>query len=134
MAKRGLERVSVATGLPGAEGNQYTFDAQLSKDGRWAVFSSAADNLIGPGADNNVALDVFVRDRLNGTTNAREPRRGWERGLRARHGRGRRRVRVDLGRRALRRLHGVHEQHRRGRHQHVLLRAVRGHLPPRPGY
>jgi len=68
MATRGLERVSVATGAPGDEANQGAFDAELSENGRWVVFSSASDNLIGPAADNNVSYDVFVRDRLNDTT------------------------------------------------------------------
>ena len=68
MAKRGLERVSVATGLPGDEANQGSFDAEISETGRWVVFSSFADNLIGPAADGNFSGDVFVRDRVAGTT------------------------------------------------------------------
>ncbi len=67
MAGRGLERVSVASGIPGDEADDYTLDAQLSKDGRFVVFTSAADNLIGPFGDGNSSLDVFVRDRVTGT-------------------------------------------------------------------
>ena len=67
MAKQTLTRVSVASGLPGAEADGTTYQAQLSKNGRWLVFSSDADNLIGPGADTNSAIDVFVRDLVTGT-------------------------------------------------------------------
>ena len=34
----------------------------LSADGRHVTFSSAADDLLGPGEDTNAAIDVFVRD------------------------------------------------------------------------
>ncbi len=67
MAKKTLERVSNASGIPGDEANGYTQDAQLSKDRRWVAFTSGADNLLGPGGDTNFSLDVFVRDRQTGT-------------------------------------------------------------------
>ena len=40
------------------------YGAALSADGRYVVFASASDALVG--ADTNGAMDVFVRDRLNG--------------------------------------------------------------------
>ncbi len=57
------ERVSVATG--GAQGDGYSGIASISGDGRYVAFMSGASNLV-PG---DVGYeDVFVRDRLNGTT------------------------------------------------------------------
>ena len=58
------ERVSVATG--GVQGNNGSVDPEISAGGRFVAFISAATNLV-PG-DTNEALDVFVRDRLAGTT------------------------------------------------------------------
>src|SRR5690349_16079787 len=59
------ERVSVATG--GAQGNADTSSRySVSADGRFVAFCSIADNLV-PG-DTNAAEDVFVRDRVAGTT------------------------------------------------------------------
>jgi Bacterial Ig-like domain (group 1) len=66
------ERVSVSTG--GAEGNADSAFCQpnigtapdISDDGRYVTFVSMATNLV-PGDGNGVA-DVFVRDRLAGTT------------------------------------------------------------------
>lgn len=59
-----LARVSVAS--TGAEGNQPSTGASMSSDARFVAFESAATNLI-PG-DVNDQSDVFVRDRLLGTT------------------------------------------------------------------
>src|SRR5262245_12559487 len=43
----------------------------LSADGRFAVFQSNSTDLVAPGIDvNGIAPDVFVRDRLTGTTQA----------------------------------------------------------------
>jgi hypothetical protein len=42
------------------------FTSPISRDGRYVVFSSSASNLV-PGDTNN-AVDVFIRDRLLGTT------------------------------------------------------------------
>jgi len=59
-------RVSVAS--TGAQGNSNSgfYGVTVSADGRYAVFESEATNLV-PG-DTNVSFDVFVRDRLLGTT------------------------------------------------------------------
>jgi len=60
------ERVSVAT-LTGAEGNGETLSRPaVTPEGRYVVFSSAADNLV-PG-DTNGKWDVFIRDRNTGVT------------------------------------------------------------------
>ncbi|MFL6073207.1 MAG: TolB family protein [Mycobacteriales bacterium] len=58
------ERVSVPTG--GGQGDAMSFRASISADGRYVTFASAAANLV-PG-DTNGAWDVFVRDRVAGTT------------------------------------------------------------------
>jgi Tol biopolymer transport system component len=58
------ERVSVAG--DGGDANGASGEAALSGDGRYVAFSSYASNLV-PGDTNN-NLDVFVRDRLTGTT------------------------------------------------------------------
>jgi Tol biopolymer transport system component len=58
------ERVSVASG--GTQGNNNCFHLALSANGRFVAFESLASNFI-PGDTNN-ELDIFLRDRLNGTT------------------------------------------------------------------
>jgi Tol biopolymer transport system component len=58
------QRVSVSSA--GVQGNGDSFDASVSAGGRYVAFSSAADNLV-PG-DTNTFQDVFVRDRVSGTT------------------------------------------------------------------
>ena len=58
------ERVSVSTA--GAEGNQGGFGPRISQDGRYVVFGSDATNLVAN--DTNGTTDVFLRDRLAGTT------------------------------------------------------------------
>jgi Tol biopolymer transport system component len=58
------ERVSVSSG--GAQGNADSLGVSISADGRSVVFVSSAANLV-PG-DTNGAPDVFVRDRIAGTT------------------------------------------------------------------
>jgi Tol biopolymer transport system component len=61
------ELASVATN--GAQGNSSSgsiFPISISSDGRFVAFSSFASNLV-PGDTNN-DYDVFVRDRVNGTT------------------------------------------------------------------
>jgi Tol biopolymer transport system component len=57
-------RVSVSS--TGAQADGASFGAGLSADGRYAVFSSDASNLVR--ADTNGSRDVFVRDRRAGTT------------------------------------------------------------------
>ncbi len=58
------ERVSVDSS--GAQGLGESLDGSISADGRFVAFDSSASNLV-PG-DTNGCVDVFVRDRLLGTT------------------------------------------------------------------
>ncbi|TQV84646.1 hypothetical protein FKG94_03750 [Exilibacterium tricleocarpae] len=58
------ERVSIAAN--GGEGNAASAYASISFGGRFVVFRSQADNLVG--GDTNAVSDVFVRDRLLGKT------------------------------------------------------------------
>lgn len=58
------ERVSLPSA--GGEANGRSFTSAISDDGRWVTFDSDADNLVA--GDTNGVMDVFVRDRLNGTT------------------------------------------------------------------
>ncbi len=58
------ERISVAS--DGTEANGPSFDPSLSADGRLVAFHSLASNLV-PNDTNGVS-DVFVHDRLTGTT------------------------------------------------------------------
>ncbi|UQI47927.1 hypothetical protein M1P56_28120 [Streptomyces sp. HU2014] len=62
-----LEQVSVATGGGRADGPSY--NASISGDGRYVVFTSEAGNLA-PGQNPAGGLDVFVRDRRTGRTEA----------------------------------------------------------------
>ncbi|MGC5341970.1 TolB family protein [Streptomyces sp. DT171] len=57
-------RVSVAPG--GAQPNGASYSEGLSTDGRYALFSSDADNLVS--GDTNGTWDLFVRDLWTGTT------------------------------------------------------------------
>ena len=58
------ERVSVDSA--GVQGNSFSWSPSISADGRFVAFSAGASNLV-PG-DTNGKRDVFVRDRLLGTT------------------------------------------------------------------
>jgi Tol biopolymer transport system component len=58
------ERISVSS--TGVAGNRNCERPSISADGRFVAFESAADNLV-PG-DTNKSSDVFVRDRVSGTT------------------------------------------------------------------
>ena len=58
------QRISVSS--TGLEADGASFGASMSKNGRFVVFSSEATNLAED--DTNGALDVFLRDRLTGTT------------------------------------------------------------------
>ena len=60
----GLERVSLDSA--GVEGDDWSLAPALSADGRFVAFQSFAGNLV-PGDGNN-DFDIFVRDRLAGTT------------------------------------------------------------------
>ena len=58
------ERASVSSA--GAEADGETLSASISADGRYVAFSSRAGNLVA--GDTNDWSDVFVRDRVAGTT------------------------------------------------------------------
>jgi Tol biopolymer transport system component len=62
--RRTTERVSVSS--TGAQGNNDSFGAGISTDGRYVAFTSLASNLV-PG-DTNGRPDVFVHDRQTGET------------------------------------------------------------------
>src|SRR5262249_49771068 len=49
-----------------AQANGTTHFPRISPHGRFAIFKSAASNLVS--GDTNELYDVFVRDRVNGTT------------------------------------------------------------------
>ncbi len=57
-------RASVASG--GGQGNGDAAEADVTSDGRYVVFTSAASNLVA--GDTNARSDVFVRDLLTNTT------------------------------------------------------------------
>jgi Tol biopolymer transport system component len=57
-------RVSVANS--GAQADNGSFSPSISGDGRYIVFSSAATNLVM--GDTNLQTDIFVHDRVAGTT------------------------------------------------------------------
>lgn len=59
-----IERISVATG--GGQANAQSRYPAISGNGRYVVFTSDATNLVSD--DTNAAADVFVRDRVLGTT------------------------------------------------------------------
>ena len=56
----------VSVGSDGAQGNAISEAPALSADGRYVAFESAASTLV-PG-DTNGTIDVFVHDRVTGTT------------------------------------------------------------------
>ncbi|MFE3877500.1 TolB family protein [Kitasatospora sp. NPDC059146] len=56
----------VDTGLSGSTPDGESSGGEMTADGRWVYFDSAADNLV-PG-DTNGAVDVFRRDLRTGTT------------------------------------------------------------------
>jgi Tol biopolymer transport system component len=58
------ERVSI--GSLGQQGNDQSYHPAISADGRYVAFTSYASNLVA--ADSNGFEDVFVRDRVSGTT------------------------------------------------------------------
>jgi Tol biopolymer transport system component len=59
-----IERVSVDSS--GAQGDAMSVVPSISPDGRYVVFESLATNLVA--GDTNSVRDVFLRDRLTGTT------------------------------------------------------------------
>src|SRR5207244_3637084 len=58
------ERISVSSS--GAQGNDGSVSPSISADGRYVAFVSRSTNLVS--GDTNAQYDVFVRDRLAGTT------------------------------------------------------------------
>ena len=65
-------RISVSSS--GVEGNGDSLNVRLSGDGRFAVFSSAASNLVTD--DNNGVADIFLHDLSQGTTSRIVPPEG----------------------------------------------------------
>jgi len=63
-ASRVTERISVDEF--GGDANGQSFGARVTADGRYVVFTSAADDLVS--GDTNSRDDIFVRDRTMGTT------------------------------------------------------------------
>jgi Tol biopolymer transport system component len=61
-----IERVSVASGGGQSNGDSGLYAPAVTPDGRYVAFASLASNLV-PG-DTNGTWDVFVRDRVRGTT------------------------------------------------------------------
>ena len=56
----------VSVGNTGGQGNGGSFSHVISGDGRFVAFASSSSNLVSN--DTNDALDVFIRDRVSGTT------------------------------------------------------------------
>jgi uncharacterized repeat protein (TIGR01451 family) len=56
----------VSIGSAGAQGNDWSYISAISADGRFVAFVSDASSLVA--GDTNDAPDIFVRDRLTGTT------------------------------------------------------------------
>src|SRR6185369_12963534 len=67
----------VSVGTDGTEGSGGSFVPAISMDGRWVLFESVAPDLVPD--DTNGARDVFLHDRLTGTT--RRMGRGTEQPL-----------------------------------------------------
>lgn len=61
---RSFARVSVSTS--GEQANAFSWHAQISANGRYVVFESAASNLVA--GDGNATFDVFRHDRVTGET------------------------------------------------------------------
>jgi Tol biopolymer transport system component len=67
LATGAVERISVDSAEAEADGfSNVTSSQAMSADGTVVVFASFADNLVP--VDSNLAFDVFVRDRVAGTT------------------------------------------------------------------
>jgi Tol biopolymer transport system component len=64
---------TVRVSLPddGSEPNGASFDPSISGDGRYVVFTSLADNLVGK--DRNSSADIFLRDTCIGATGECRP-------------------------------------------------------------
>lgn len=64
LVNRRIERVSVSS--DGTQGNKRSYDARISRDGRYVAFDSDASNLVQ--GDTNGVTDIFVHDRVTGKT------------------------------------------------------------------
>lgn len=60
--------ISTAHGAPDVAGNGASAPVATSADGRWVLFHSQATNLIAGLSDTNGEWDVFLHDRVAGTT------------------------------------------------------------------
>jgi hypothetical protein len=60
------ERVTLSASGQESNGPSYNYNLPISADGRYVVFQSLASNLVA--SDTNNTWDVFLRDRLTGTT------------------------------------------------------------------
>jgi Tol biopolymer transport system component len=56
----------ISSASDGTPGSEVSVSPSISADGRFVAFVSAADNLV-PN-DTNQTADVFVKDRVSGTT------------------------------------------------------------------
>ena len=56
----------ISSDSAGLQGNSYSYSPSISADGRFVAFSSRSTNLVL--GDTNQHADVFVRDRVSGTT------------------------------------------------------------------
>ncbi len=63
--RSGGEVCRVSISALGAEANGASYDAAVSRDGRYIAFTSDASNLVD--ADNNAASDIFVFDQQTGS-------------------------------------------------------------------
>jgi len=61
-----VELISRADPIPDTDG--FSFSPSLSADGRYAVFLSDAPNLVPGQIDRNASLDIYLHDRVAGTT------------------------------------------------------------------
>ncbi len=62
----GQETTRMSVDTSGAQGNDDSYIPSISADGRYVAFHSIASNLVA--GDTNDIWDVFVHDRLSGTT------------------------------------------------------------------
>ena len=60
--------VTHASGAPTTAANGYTYPAGISADGRWIFFPSFATDLVPGQVDADGKSDVFLHDRVSGTT------------------------------------------------------------------
>ena len=60
--------VSRTPGAPAVTANQASYARDVSDDGAWILYSSFATNLVSGVTDDNLDLDVFLFDRVGGTS------------------------------------------------------------------